>query len=79
MTSLGLIAAPNCRTGQSKGRYRAQAASIPVVVVASNPQDFTVHLHWLGFKCGASHSGKEEDSRVRKRERERASMYYRGD
>jgi hypothetical protein len=28
MMSLGSIAAPDCRTGQSKGRYRARAASI---------------------------------------------------
>ena len=34
MTALGLRAAPNCRTGQSKARYRTRARSIPVVVVA---------------------------------------------
>ena len=76
MTSLFSTAAPTVVPAKAKADI-ARADSFPVVVVASNPQDFTVHLHWLGFKCGASHSGKEEDSRVRKRER--ASMYYRGD
>ena len=33
MTSLCLTAAPDCRTGQSRGRYHARAASFPVVVV----------------------------------------------
>ena len=38
MMSLCSTAAPDCHTGQSKGRYRARAASIPVVVVGPNGQ-----------------------------------------
>ena len=39
MTSLGSIAAPDCRTGQNKGRYRARARFNPIPQSISSLSD----------------------------------------
>ena len=43
MMSLGLTTAPDCHTGQSKGRYQARTRSIPIVVIVRLHQKEMYH------------------------------------
>ena len=44
------IAAPNCRTGQSKGRYGKRERSIPVIFITSSLYTITKFL-WIDLCC----------------------------